>query len=119
MTFYDAHGRPIAYLIDDSEHIYLFSGEPVAYLSDNTVYGFNGHQFGWFEDGWVRDLHGYSVFFTEESSGFGPAKPARGAVPAKGARHARPAKSARYAKQAKAANSLVWSSLSGTQFFRQ
>ena len=31
MVFYDNHGRPTAYTEDDV-HIYLFTGEPVAYL---------------------------------------------------------------------------------------
>ena len=60
-TFYDRNGKPIAYTEDD-EYIFLFTGEPVAYLYDNTVYGYNGRQFGWFENGWVRDLHGSCVF---------------------------------------------------------
>jgi len=58
MTFYDSHGKAIAYLHDDGIHIYLFNGRPVAYLYGDAVYGFNGHQFGWFEDGWIRDLNG-------------------------------------------------------------
>ena len=57
MTFYDSHGKAIAYLHDDGIHIYLFNGRPVAYLYGDAVYGFNGHQFGWFEDGWIRDLN--------------------------------------------------------------
>lgn len=119
MTFYDSHGKPVAYLYDDGEHIYLFNGRPVAYLYDNAVYGFNGHHLGWFEDGWVRDLQGKCVFFTEDATGSGPAKPAKYAKPAKGARHARPAKCAKNAKRAKAAKSLSWSSLSGEVFFEQ
>lgn len=119
MTFYNSHGIPIAYLHDDNECIYLFNGKPVAYLHDNAVYGFNGHHFGWFEDGWIRDLHGKCAFFTENTTGSGPAKPAKHAKSAKGARSARPAKSARSAKRAKAAKSLSWSNLSGESFFEQ
>lgn len=119
MTFYDSHGIPIAYLYDNSEYIYLFNGKPVAYLYDDAVYGFNGHHLGWFENGWIRDLHGQCVFFTEESTGSGPAKPAKHAKPAKFARNARPAKSARNAKHAKAAKGLSWSSISGEMFFEQ
>ncbi len=119
MTFYDSHGNPTAYLYDDGVHIYLFNGKPVAYLHDNAVYGYNGRQYGWFENGWIRDLNGYCVFFTESASGSGPAKPAKHAKPAKSARHARPAKSARHAKHAKAAKSLSWSKLSVAQFFNQ
>lgn len=118
MTFYDLHGKPIAYLYDDI-HIYLFSGQPVAYLHDNAVYGFNGHQFGWFENGWIRDLNGYCVFFTENASGSGPVKPVKHVKPAKNARYAKTAKYARHAKRAKAAKMLSWSNLSGEHFFNQ
>lgn len=110
MTFYDSHGNPSAYLYDDGEHIYLFNGKPVAYLHENTVYGYNGHQYGWFENGWIIDLNGYCVFFTESASGSGPVKPAK---------HVKPVKSVRHAKYAKAAKSLLWSKLSGEQFFNQ
>ena len=77
MTFYDSHGKATAYLHDDGIHIYLFNGRPVAYLYDDAVYGFNGHQFGWFEDGWIRDLNGCCVFFTENATGSGPVKPVK------------------------------------------
>ena len=45
MILYDKSGIPTAYL-EDGEHIYLFTGQPVAYLYENAIYGFNGHQFG-------------------------------------------------------------------------
>lgn len=119
MTFYDLHGKPIAYLDNDHLHIYLFNGKPAAYLYNNAVYGYNGHQFGWFENGWIRDLKGDCVFFTESANDSGPAKPMKGSRPAKGARGAKPAKRERRAKSAKAAKKVSWSKLSGQQFFAQ
>lgn len=119
MTFYDSHGKPIAYLYDDGEHIYLFNGKPVAYLYGDAVYGYNGHHLGWFENGWIRDIHGQCVFFTENATGSGPVKPVKQVKPAKGARYAKPAKCAKYAKYAKAAKSLSWSEHSGVRFFEQ
>ena len=50
MTFYNKNGKPIAYT-EDNEHIYLFTGQPVAYFYGDAVYGFNGHHIGWFENG--------------------------------------------------------------------
>ena len=50
MVFYDNCGHPTAYTEDDI-HIYLFTGEPVAYLHTDAVYGYNGRQIGWFRDG--------------------------------------------------------------------
>lgn len=119
MTLYDSHGKPVAYIYEDNVHIYLFNGQPVAYLYGDAVYGFNGHQLGWFEDGWVRDLYGKCVFFTENATGSGPAKPIKHARPIKGVRHVKPVKCSRHAKVAKAAKSLAWSGLSGEHFFEQ
>ena len=118
MTFYDLYGNALAYC-EDGEHIYLFSGEAVAYLYNDIVYGYNGRQFGCFENGWIRDLGGHCVFFTEDSYGSGPAKPAKRAKSAKCAKYARPTKCAKHARRAKAAKSCSWSNLSGIQFFYQ
>lgn len=116
MTFYDSHGKAVAYT-EDEEHIYLFSGLPVAYLYNELIYSFKGKQLGRFEYGWVRDLKGRCVFFTDDAEGCGPAKPAKHAKPAKGAKHALPVKYARHSPYAKAASCVSWSGLSGKQFF--
>lgn len=118
MVFYDNHGRPTAYTEDD-EHIYLFTGEPVAYLDGDTVYGFNGHQFGWFENGWIRDLDGYCVFFTENATGSGPLKPLKQLTPLKSLKQLRPLKALRELRRLRTMNRLSWSQLSGKQFFVQ
>ncbi|MFH1385121.1 MAG: 4-fold beta flower protein [Candidatus Omnitrophota bacterium] len=67
-TFYDQSGYPIAYC-DDGHHIYLFSGKPVAYILEDSVFSFEGHHLGWLHNGWVRDHNGDAVFFTENASG--------------------------------------------------
>lgn len=118
ITFYDKKGAPIAYLQDDGIHIYLFNGKPVAYLYENTVYGFNGKQFGWFEDGWIRDLRGYCVFFTENTTG-GPSKPLKQLKPLKSLKQLKPMKSMKQSKVLKPTKSLSWSTLSGIQYFSQ
>jgi hypothetical protein len=117
MVFYNQYGQPVAYT-EDGIHIFLFTGEPAAYFSQDAIYGFNGKQLGWFHNGWIRDLNGQCVFFSENASG-GPAKPAKYACPAKYARYAMPAKAARQARFARAAFSPSWSALSGVQFFAQ
>ncbi len=50
LTIYDKSGRPHAYIADDGT-IYLWNGEPVAYLEEEHVYGFNGTHLGRFENG--------------------------------------------------------------------
>lgn len=118
MTFYNCNGQAIAYCEDDA-HIYLFTGEPVAYFYEDAVYGFNGHQFGWFEKGWVRDLSGACVFFTEDANGFGPMKPMKYMQPMKCMKRMKPMKCMREMKRVKALDQLSWSALSGKHFFEQ
>jgi hypothetical protein len=58
ISLFNAQGAAIAYIdADEDLTIYLWSGEPVAYLDDGNVYGFNGKHLGWFERGaiWGKD----------------------------------------------------------------
>lgn len=57
IDLYSRTGEPIAYT-EDAEHIYLFSGAAVAYLSGDAVYAFGGQQLGWLEDGWIQGQEG-------------------------------------------------------------
>jgi len=97
IIFYNSQGHPTAYT-EDEVYIYLFSGQPVAYIDDSSVFAYNGRHLGRFEDGWIRDNQGNCVFFTEDSSGV-PMKPMKSMKPM------RPM------------NTLLWSQLSGEQFF--
>lgn len=115
IDFYDSSGSPVAYC-EDREHIFLFSGEPVAFLDNNAVYSFSGEHLGWFEDGWIRDKSGHCVFFTSDATG-GPVKPAKHVKPVKGVKHVKPVKGVKHVKSVKAVKSLSWSPLSGEQFF--
>ena len=117
MTFYDKTGKAIAYT-EDGEHIYLFTGKPVAYISENTVYGFNGHQFGWFENGWIRDLQGACVFYTENAS-CGPVKPVKQIKPIKSIKGIKPIKSIKQIRKIKPIFSYGWSAYSNESFFNQ
>ena len=116
MTFYDCDGAPVAYT-EDNETIYLFTGEPVAYFYENAVYSFSGVHLGWFENGWIRDLHGSCVFFSEDSTG-GPLKPLKQLKPLKSLKQLKPLRSLRELKHLKALNRLSWSQKSGRAFFR-
>ena len=114
--FYDKSGAPVAYC-EDGEHIYMFSGQPVAFLNEDTVYSFSGKHIGWFEDGWIRDKFGHCVFFTDEATS-GPVKPVKHVKPVKGVKHVKPVKGIKEVTSVKAVKSLSWSPLSGSQFFR-
>ena len=115
MTFYDLKGSPIAYC-DDGENIYLFTGEPVAYLYNNMVYAYNGYQLGWFEKGWIRDLQGFCVFFTENAIS-GMIKPLKKLKPLKYLKRLKPLKGIRRIPRIKPFDKIGWSKLSGENFF--
>jgi len=115
LTFYDSSGNPIVYT-EDSEHIYLFSGEPVAYIYSGSVYSFSGRHLGRFENGWIRDNEGKCVFFTEQAVG-GPIKSMKKMIPIKSVKLMRPMKSMREMRPIKPIDTLLWSELSGEQFF--
>src|SRR5215831_492779 len=65
-SLFDSTGRPAAY-VSEGLTIYLWSGTPVAYLTEDDlsdgfhVYGFNGRHLGWFISGIIRDHHGDAV----------------------------------------------------------
>ncbi len=117
MTLYDKDGQPIAYAEDDGS-IYLFSGEPVAYLDGDSVWSYSGKHLGWFDSGLVRDESGHTAFFTENASG-GPMKPLKALKPLKGLKALKPLKGLKELKPLRALNSLGWSGLSGEAFFYQ
>lgn len=117
MTFYNKNGKPVAYT-EDNENIYLFTGQPVAYFYGDAVYGFNGHHIGWFENGWIRDLYGSCVFFSEHASD-GPIRPVRQVQPIKCVKHVKPVKCVKYVKRVKCVNRIAWSNLSDYGFFEQ
>jgi hypothetical protein len=58
--FFDSKGAAIAYFEDD-DTLYLWSGEPVAYMVDDSLFGFNGNHLGWRKDGVIYDHDGYVV----------------------------------------------------------
>ncbi|WP_421778299.1 4-fold beta flower protein [Ferruginivarius sediminum] len=117
-TLYNSFGKAVAYIDDDQESVFLYSGKPVAWLSGHDVFSYSGRYVGWCQDGWFYDRSGKPAFFTDNARG-GPAKPARAARPARGARGARPARGAREARPARPARSLSWSPVSNEQYFSQ
>lgn len=62
----DKDGYYVAYIdTNEDSTIYLWSGEPVAYLDergvDTLVYAFSGEHLGWYKDGILRDRDGNAV----------------------------------------------------------
>jgi hypothetical protein len=118
LTLYDSKGRPTAYS-EDGVHIYTFSGLPVAYVSDGSVYSMEGKHLGWFAKGWLRDNKGRCVFFTDIAEGSGPMTPMTAMKPMKSLKQIGPVKKDREPKPARPVESMSWSELSGAQFFEQ
>lgn len=92
---FDSRGRAAAFLQpSDGLTLYLWSGEPVAYLDDDSVYGFNGKHLGWYRDGTVYDHEGNIVVAPASRFGRGvqspPPRGLGGLNPLKGLRELRP-----------------------------
>lgn len=117
LMFYDSKGKPVSYT-EDCEHIYLFSGEPVAYFNNESIYSFSGRHLGRYKNGWIRDNNGQCVFFTENATG-GPLKPMKMMKPLKSLKQMKPLKGLKEMRPMKPMDSLWWSELSGEQFFKQ
>jgi len=59
LEFYDSRGRAVAYVDEDEDlTIYLWDGKPVAYLDEESVYGFNGKHLGWLKGNAIYDHDG-------------------------------------------------------------
>lgn len=115
LDFYDRSGRPYAYS-EDGETIYTFSGVPIAYIDDDSIYGFNGRHLGHFQSGAVYDQHGNTLIFTDEASG-GPMKPMRQMKPMKSMKQMLPMKAMKQMKPMRPMFSLGWSQYSPEQVF--
>jgi hypothetical protein len=116
IDLFDESGAPVAYT-EDGQHLFLFTGEPVAYIEGDSIYSFEGRHLGWFDDGLIRDHNGDTVLFSPHSRG-GPLKPLRQLIPLKALRELMPLKSLREMRPARTVNSMDWSSLNPLAFFR-
>lgn len=115
LNFYNENGKPIVYT-DDNVHLFSFSGKPVAYFSGNLIYTFDGRHIGFFIDGWIRDLNGYCVFFSENAIG-GVFKPFKQFLPFKAFKQFLPFKSFRQYPYPIPFKRNAWSRYSDINFF--
>ncbi len=114
-TLYNFEGKAIAYIFE-GEYIYLYDGTPAAFLHNEYVYAFSGQYLGWIQDGWVIDVEGNRVFFTENATG-GPVRPVRHVRPVRGVRKVRPVRGVREVCPPRPVRSLAWSHKSDESFF--
>lgn len=116
MTFHDRSGKPVAYTEDDV-HIFLYSGYPVGYLYDSSVYSYSGRHLGTLRMGWIRDHAGDRVFFTDEAMHSGPPPPPKHVKPPKLLKKPKPAKGRREAPPPRADDTDEWSQHAAEKFF--
>lgn len=95
IALYDSEGDAVAYVDTGRDsNIYLWSGKPVAYLNEHSIYGFNGKHVGWLENGIVRDHEGLIVGFvdgaTHAVTKLPPLKGSQELTPSKALRQSRP-----------------------------
>ncbi|MBD8239493.1 4-fold beta flower protein [Pseudomonas fluorescens] len=113
--FYDRSGTPIAYT-EDGVHVFTFSGQPVGYFHDESLYSYVGKHLGRIANGLIRDNRGQVVFFSSDAVG-GPMKPMRQLTPLKGLKRLMPLKSMRQLPPMRPMLANSWSQLSGQQLF--
>jgi len=117
IVFYDHLDIAQAYT-ENAVDIYSFNGEPLAYFYMDAIYSYQGKQLGWFSDGWIRDLNGFCVFFTQGATG-GPLKSLIHPIPFVGTKRLLPIKAPRQIMKIRPIKRLTWSPLSNQHFFKQ
>lgn len=112
---YDSVGRAVAYIAPDGDStIYLWSGKPVAYLEEDSVYGFNGKHLGWFRKGTIYDHDGNPVAAVPENFRVAVQLP-----PLKSLKELRPLKGLRELKPLRPIFGTTWSEMPARVFFLQ
>lgn len=114
-TFYTKSGSPVAY-IEDGCHIFLFTGECVGYIFEDSIFSFDGRHLGFFRDGWVRDNNGKCVLFIR-SAKKGPDRRRKDIGRVKNPKATIPSKKQREKQPKKLEIKQEWSELSLLQFF--
>jgi len=67
-SLFNQNGKAVAYLAEDRETIYLWDGRAAAYLVAPRVFGLNGRQLGWFDNGTFFDIYGLRAGFLKSRS---------------------------------------------------
>jgi len=113
LSFFGADGRAVAFIdADNDSTIYLWSGKPVAYLDEDSVYGINGTHLGWLKDGAIYDHDGDIVAASARSFKNAP----RAQAP-KGLKELKPLKGLKELKPLKPLFGLSWSGTPPAIFF--
>jgi hypothetical protein len=115
MVLHDREGTAVAYC-DDGVNIFLFSGQPVAYMNADAVYSYKGEQLGWYDLGWLRDKDGRCIAFSTDA-GAGAQKPPRRPEPYRATKQPLPTLERRDPRVLHPMHSNAWALRSATEFF--
>ena len=113
---WDKHGKPLAYVDDDRESIYLFDGTPVAWLFQSAIYSYGGRLLGWMEQGWVFGRDGKCLLFTAQAHSK-PSRPFRQEAGARSERGLRPSRAPRDTLVKRPERTQVWATGDPMRFF--
>ena len=118
MTFYDRTGKAVAYAEDDV-HIFLYTGHPVGYIVEGSLYAFSGRHLGTIRSGWIRDSAGQAVLCTDEAvAADGVEPPQKHVKPPKLLKKPKPTKDRRAPAPPRPDDTAGWSEISAEGFFR-
>lgn len=115
LDFYDSRGRAVAYIDADGDEnptFYLWGGKPVAYLDDDSVYGFNGKHLGWIKGNAIYDHDGNLIAAQSEAFASPVSVP-----PVKGFKQFKPFKAFKEFKPFKPFFTSSWSETPAAVFF--
>ena len=115
MNLYELSGLPVAYS-DDGVHIFLYSGQAVAYFVGDSLFSFSGQHLGWLYRGWIIDHDGNCVLFSEQAEQ-GPDKFMVQEYKKKAQAGPLPEKELRQFEPLRPPTSSKWSRLSVKKFF--
>ncbi|MBW8684610.1 4-fold beta flower protein [Chitinophaga rhizophila] len=70
IALFNKDGKAIAYIATDDEEmpVFLYNGKPVAYITKDNVYGYNGKHLGWYDKGVIRTHEGKIIATTKDAS---------------------------------------------------
>ncbi len=90
VTLFNKNAKPVAYIGEDGETVYNWDGRAAAYLYEDKVYGWNGKQLGWFDNGTVFDIFGLRCGFIRSKAPMPtptePVKPVKHSKPVRASR---------------------------------
>lgn len=113
VDLFDSQRNAVAYVVPGNDStIYLWSGAPVAYLVDDSIYGFNGKHLGWYKNGVVLD-HDGSVVASSAIAFRKAVKPAA----ERGPQEATPSKAPRESQPITPSVGSSWADVSAHDFF--